>query len=309
MSVIERALEKARSNAEGGAAPTLQAPRGAAVAGVLSGVDTAATASHWKASAPRIVDAPQLEITDELLSQIGLRAPTEQLHQQSAEYRHIKRQILATMHVGSAGNSRLIMMASALAGEGKTYTAANLALSLTLEPDYTVLLVDADIIKPNLTRLFGLIDYPGIMDSAVDVKLDIESAIVSTSIPGLSILPAGRANDNATEYFASVHMAQVFEQLLATPNRIVVVDSLPLLLTTEARSLLPHAGQVLLVVRAESTPRNAVLQALNLMPEETNVKLLLNAIERSPLSEYYGYGHGYNYNYARSEQKPGEKGA
>ncbi len=310
MSVIERALEKARTGADGNPVAAPPVARGAAPAAPAHvAVDASASSTRLRALVPRVAESPAIEISDAMLTQMGLRAPVEQLHQQGAEYRHVKRQLLTHVRVGSSGNSRLILVASALAGEGKTYTSANLALSLALEPDYSVLLVDADVIKPNLTRLFGLSDRPGLMESAVDTSRDVESSIVTTSIPGLSLLPAGRAEDNATEYFSSMHMAQVFEQLLAAPNRIVVVDSLPLLLTTEARALLPHAGQVVLVVRAESTPRNAVMQSLDLMPEETNVKLLLNAIERSALSEYYGYGHGYNYNYRRAEPKAGPERA
>jgi len=93
------------------------------------------------------------------------------------------------------------------------------------------------------------------------------------------------------------------DQLLAAPRRIVVMDSLPLLLTTEARVLASLGGRVLMVVRAESTPRTAVLQALDLLGEHTNVQLILNAVVRTKLLSYvgYGYGYGYTYNYGSQE--------
>jgi Mrp family chromosome partitioning ATPase len=196
----------------------------------------------------------------------------------------------------------MTLIASALPGEGKSFSSANLALSLALEPDYTVVLVDADVIKPNLTRLFGLLGRPGLMDAAADPSIDVESLIVSTNVEGLSLLPAGRTDANATEYFASARMQTLVDQLLEVPNRLLVADSLPLLLTTEARALVPLAGQVVLVVRAESTPQQAVLQAVDLLGEDVNVKLLLNAVVRTKAQSYMGYGYyGYNYNYGDSD--------
>jgi Mrp family chromosome partitioning ATPase len=169
------------------------------------------------------------------------------------------------------------------------------------------LLVDADVIKPQLSKVFGLTGHRGLMDAAADAEVDVESLIVTTNIEGLSILPAGRADPNATEYFASARMHAIVDQLLCVPNRLIVTDSLPLLLTTESRALAPLAGQVLLVVRAESTPQVCVLQALELLGEGVNVKLMLNAVVRTRVLEYfgdgYGYGYGYTYNYGDSSAR------
>jgi exopolysaccharide/PEP-CTERM locus tyrosine autokinase len=219
----------------------------------------------------------------------------------------VKRRLLAEVQAGTA--NRLVLMASALPGEGKSFSSANLAMSLALEPDYTVLLVDADVIKPNLSRVFGLTERPGLVDAVADASADVESMIVTTSVEGLSILPAGRTDPNATELFASSRMQQVVDQLLAVPNRLVVFDSLPLLLTTEARALVPLAGQILLVVRAESTPQQAVLQALDLIGDEANVKLMLNAVVRTKAMKYMGYGYyGYDYNYGDDNAGGGRGG-
>ena len=145
------------------------------------------------------------------------------------------------------------------------------------------------------------------MDAASDDAVDVESLVVPTNVEGLSFLPAGRMNPNATEYFASARMQEIFRQLLAVPGRLLVVDSLPLLLTTEARALAPLAGQVLLVVRAESTPRQAVLEAVNLLGDQANVKLLLNAAVRTKALAYLGYGYGYGYNYNYDDAGAGAK--
>ncbi len=303
MSLIERALNKARDGATQSAVAT----------GLRVGVEPSAARVQEappvpaREPVPRVVAEPQLLITDALLGAAGLLAPHDQQRQVTSEYRHIKRRLLAEIQAGSVNRATLI--ASALPGEGKSFSSANLAFSLALEPDFTVLLVDADVIKPNLTRVFGLLDRKGLLDAAADPAVDVESLIVTTNIEGLSILPAGRTDANATEYFASNRMHEVVNQLLAVPNRLLVIDSLPLLLTTEARALVPLAGQVVLVVRAESTPQQAVLQALELIGEEANVKLMLNAMVRTKAQAYMGYGYyGYDYNYGDAAAPGGKDG-
>ncbi len=291
MSLIERALQKARES--GDAAPT--AHERASIGSTPKPSQTPEQHKRTTAAVelPRIAAAPDLTITEAFLREKGLRAPTDQEQQQRAEYRHIKHGLFAEFR--NTEMRRLVLVTSALQGDGKSYSAAHLSLSLAVEPDHTILLVDADVIRPNVSRAFGLSDRPGLMDAVGDESMDVQSLIVTTSIEGFSILPAGRPNQNATEYFASARMHEVMEQLLAVPNRIVVVDSLPLLLTTEARALASLAGQILLVVRAEITPQSAVLKALELLGESANVKLLLNAVVHTKALDYLGLGYGYNY--------------
>lgn len=305
MSLIERALSKARDSAES-AATSARAPGTAVTPPPAShAADSAALESVVVPPFPRVASAPQLLINDKLLADAGLLAPPDQLRQVTAEYRHIKRRLIAEIQSGEV--SRMLLIASALSGEGKSFTAANLAMSLALEPDYTVLLIDADVIKPNLTRIFGLSDRSGLMDAAIDTSVDVESLVLTTNVEGLSVLPAGRMNPNATEYFASTRMQALITQLLATPNRLLVVDSLPLLLTTEARALAPLAGQVVLVVRAESTPQQGVLEAINLLGDTANIKMVLNAAVRTKALEYFGYGYGYEYNYGETREDASRK--
>lgn len=277
MSLIERALGKARDGTKSNRpAPLAQRP-------VVS------------SNTQRLPAIPQLELTPEIQARLGLSAPPEQQHQRASEYRHIKRRVLADM--GNAKN-RIVLVASALAGEGKSFTSANLARSLAMEPDYTVLLVDADVVKPALSHSMEVQEKPGLMNALIDPSVDPESLVLTTNIEGLSVLPAGGANANATEYFASDRMRQVLDALLSVPNRIVVVDSLPLLLTTEARVLPPLAGQVLLVVRSESTPQSAVVSAMELLGEDVIAGVVLNAVVRTRMSRYLGYGYGFDYEYS-----------
>lgn len=309
MSLVERALNKLReggvpsSGSQGASVP----PSAERQVSPQPAPASRTSMEVQSAPFPRVVEAPQLQITDTLLRDAGLSAPIDQQRQITSEYRHVKRRLLAEMQAGTA--NRLVLMASALPGEGKSFSSANLAFALALEPDYTVLLVDADVIKPNLSRVFGLTARPGLVDAVADPSSDIESMVVTTNIEGLSILPAGRSDPNATELFASSRMQQIVDQLLSVPNRLIVFDSLPLLLTTEARALVPLAGQILLVVRAESTPQQAVLHALDLIGEGANVKLMLNAVVRTKAMKYLGYGYyGYDYSYGEdgSDRRKGE---
>ena len=295
MSLIERALTKIREAAEVGDAPATAAVSEASSASGRVPLASSKPSLPALPPFPRVADSPALILSDAVLSGAGLLAPPDQLRQVTAEYRHVKRRLLSEIQSGAV--SRMMLIASALPGEGKSFSSANLAFSLALEPDYTVLLIDADVIKPNLSRTFGLADQPGLMDAASDSTVDVESLVRTTNIEGLSFLPAGRTNPNATEHFASMRMQAIIAQLMAVPNRLLVVDSLPLLLTTEARALAPLAGQVLLVVRAESTPQQAILEAISLLGDETDVKLLLNAAVRTRALEYFGYGYGYDYSY------------
>jgi protein-tyrosine kinase len=303
MSLIERALEKARIEGKQAATRPAAGLRTASVPAAESG---GALDVPSRASQSSRVRSPQLEISEATLAVNGLRAPDDRLHQQMAEFRHVKRQLLSAIQDSQRADSRLLLVTSAIVGDGKTYSAANLALSLALERDYYVLLVDADVIKASLSGLFGLGGRPGLMDAVANDDIDVESLVVDTSIERLSILPAGSPDPQATEYFASARMGQVLSRLLGPADRIVVVDSLPLLQTTEVRSLLRYGGQVMLVVRANETPHAAVMQAVELLDGHENVSLLLNAMEYDKLSSYLGYGYQYSYNYGGTSAREKE---
>ncbi|HEY4342398.1 MAG TPA: AAA family ATPase [Steroidobacteraceae bacterium] len=212
----------------------------------------------------------------------------------ASQYQQIKRPLIASATGKSStpiANGHLIMVASALSGEGKTFTSINLALSMALEQDTEVLLVDADVAKPHVSRIFGLRADRGLLDLLVDRNLSAESAILPTNVPGLSILPAGRQIATATELLASSRMTELVEELSSTAaRRIVLFDSPPLLLSTESRALVHAVGQVVMVVRAQFTARKAVLDAIELLDDAKPISLVLNQSELAPSTGYYGYG-------------------
>jgi exopolysaccharide/PEP-CTERM locus tyrosine autokinase len=188
-------------------------------------------------------------------------------------------------------NGHIIMLASALSGEGKTFTSINLALSMAREKDTQILLVDADVAKPHLTKLLKLEAERGLLDLLTDGAMSPDSVILPTDVPGLSVLPAGQHVETATELLASKRMEEIVRQL-ASPgsHRIVLFDSPPLLLSTESRALVPSMGQIVLVVRADSTSHRAVQDALDLIGDGKAVSLILNQVSTPPSSGYYGYG-------------------
>jgi Mrp family chromosome partitioning ATPase len=192
---------------------------------------------------------------------------------------------------GGLGESRVIMVASAVPGDGKTFTSINLALSMALERDMSVLLVDSDVAKQHITGIFGLSGKPGLLDALQDDSIDPEALVVPTSIRGLSLLPAGSRAEGTAELLSSNRMRSIADQLCASDaRRLLLLDSPPLLITNEGRALLKIAGQVILVVRASNTPRQAVQAAIRLIDARQAGGLVLNDVTSASSEGYYGYG-------------------
>lgn len=189
------------------------------------------------------------------------------------------------------------MVTSSLPGEGKTFSCVNLAFSMAREKDLDVVLIDADIAKQHVSRVFGVADEPGLLNALADDLIDVETLILPTDVRGLSILPAGQCaeDDIATELLASTRMDEVAARIGArSAHRIALFDSPPLLLTNEARVLASLMGQILLVVRAGVTPQQAVLEAISYVDEGKPLGLILNQSHGHAPGSYYGYGaYGY----------------
>jgi protein-tyrosine kinase len=245
--------------------------------------------------APAVPSGGTVNISLPALRAAGLSAPEDEQYQLAQQYRQIKRPLI-TKAMGRGAprlpNGHMIMVASALAGEGKTFTAINLALSMSMEKDVHVLLVDADVAKPLLSGLLGLRDAPGLLDLLGDSGLDVESVILRTNIPNLSVLPAGRHSHEATELLASARMEEVMRAIAQhDERRLALFDSPPLLLTTESPAIAQVAGQVVMVVRADTTPQEAVLAALSYVRGHPAVSLVLNQCRMSAPAAYYYNPH------------------
>ena len=279
MSKIQKALQRMQANSK---------RRDTAPAERLA---TVVPREHGYGGHRVVVDHSQLRAN-------GLLAPGADERRLAEQYRAIKRPLMGnadpSLHsVLPLGN--LVMVASALSGEGKTFTCVNLCLSIARERDWDVVLVDADSSKPHLTRLFSAEREPGFMDLLCDPGLSFEDLVMPTDIPGLSLLPAGAHDADASELLASRRMKELCLKLSsADVGRMIVFDSSPLLITTEAVALASQVGQVLMVVRADSTQQQSVLAALEKLDPEKAINCVLNQTSGADLSEsydYYGY-HG-----------------
>ena len=232
------------------------------------------------------------------LAAAGMVTPDAPRSQIADEFRVIKRPLLGNaqrkaVSVGAPAN--LVMVTSALAGEGKTFTAVNLAMSIAMELDSTVLLVDADVANPSLPGVLRFSSPKGLLDVLTHSSIRLPDVLLKTNVPKLSILPAGTAHRRATELLASEAMERLIAEMANRyADRIIVFDAPPLLPTTESRVLATHMGQIVVVVEADKTTHGALKQALATVEACPVVMTMLNKATHSEVGSYYGYrGYGY----------------
>ena len=240
----------------------------------------------------------RVQLDLEAIAAAGLISPNSPRTQIADEYRVIKRPLIGNaMGKGAAPlpNGNLIIVTSALSGEGKSFTAINLAMSIATELDNTVMLVDADVARPSVLNILGLPPAPGLLDVLANDSVDLSQVLLKTNVEKLTILPSGTKQERATELLASDAMVRLLDDMASRySDRIIIFDSPPLLLTTEARVLASHMGQVVLVVKAEETLQADVKHALTTI-ENCPVKMVLLNQTRSGKRTGYGYGYGYGY--------------
>lgn len=304
MSLVEKALNKLKSSSSDGGPADRHAGRPARHVGRVVDVERApsATTSLPEPKATIGNGRKLVRIDYEALRASGF-LPSERHERELAhQFRTIKRPLIRhafPSEMGAIGlpvpGRRSIMVSSALPGEGKTFTAVNLALSVAMEKDHAVLLVDGDVAKPNISQIFGAASEPGLLDLLEDSDRDVGSVVLSTDTPRLSLLPAGTRSELATELLASARMRQVIDKLeRLDPHLVVVFDSPPVLLTSEARVLAGLFEQIVLVVRSGATQQQAVLDALEAIGDKPGLRLVLNQATRAGSASNY-YGHGYIY--------------
>jgi exopolysaccharide/PEP-CTERM locus tyrosine autokinase len=281
MSSIEKAIEK-QSKAAG-------APKKAAVPEPEVSVRSTQTASRNKTDAETFAVIPVLE-------QNSMLTPTLKDGQQAEEYRLIKRPLLSNASGRNASivdRGNVIMVTSALPGEGKTYTSINLAISMTAERDRSILVIDCDVVKHSLSTMFGLDDRKGLIDVLLDPEVTIDDVIVSTDISSLKIIPAGSASNFSTELLASDQMGQIMDEMAGRyTDRLLLFDSPPLLMTSQSVILAGHAGQILIVVEEGVTPKKAVIEAISKLDESKIIGTVLNKRSRMNRSDQYGGYYG-----------------
>lgn len=233
------------------------------------------------------------------LREQGLIVPEGSVTTLLEEFRIVKRQLLYNAsqldQQGMGPAAQRVLVCSPHPGDGKSFTAVNLALAIAAEKETEVLLVDADFAKPSVLSMLGLPGGPGLMDALTDPALDVANCVVGTDVSGLWVLPAGSATATDTEYLSSSRTRAVIDRLTeGAPNRFVIFDSPPVLAASPAAELAKYVGQAVLVARCDRTGQGSLEDAVKLLSACPNIQLLLNAVHFSPsgrrFGTYYGYG-------------------
>ncbi|MES9992752.1 MAG: XrtA-associated tyrosine autokinase [Candidatus Thiodiazotropha sp.] len=236
--------------------------------------------------------AKKILLDYESLSKVGHIVPHSGNNQLAEEYRVIKRPlIMNALGKGAAPieHGNLISVSSSLPSEGKTFTALNLALSISTELDSTVLLVDGDVLRYSLSKLLGLENEKGLIDLLEDKNCTVGDVILETQIPRLKLIAAGKRSQKSTELFASKEMDDLLDELAERyKNRIVIFDSPPILPTSESTVLNHHMGQIVVVVEAGKTPVEAIKDTLSRLDQEKAIGLVLNKSREAKGENYYG---------------------
>jgi protein-tyrosine kinase len=294
-SLIEKATQRLEQLRQAGA----QIPATPTVSPVAEATSKPGPQAHSAPSSRRV------EIDLEALAAAGIVSPNAPRSQIADQFRVIKRPLISNaMGKGASviANGNLIMVTSALAGEGKSFTAINLALSIATELNNTVMLVDADVAHPSVLQMLGLPASPGLLDMLLDESKDLSGMLLKTNIDKLSILPSGIPHSRATELLASDAMTRLLADMASRySDRIIIFDSPPLLLTTESRVLASHMGQIVMVVQAGKTLQADVQHALTTI-ESCPVKLMVLNQAQTIAKGGYGYGYGYGYEFGYGQQ-------
>jgi len=211
------------------------------------------------------------------------------------EMRLIKMQLVRGLK-GTAANDRranLVLVTSALPGEGKTFFAMNLAMSIAMGLDLHAVLVDADVLRPCVADRYGLAKSSGLLDLLADPKLSVDDVMFATNIPKLSLIHAGTADPRSAELLAGSAAERLFTDLSGRfDDGVVIFDAPPLLAATEARQLAARAGQIIVVVEADRTDARLVGQAFAALTDCPTVSSVLNRCPGSAARTAYDYYGG-----------------
>lgn len=256
-------------------------------------------ARSLRRSAERPVDIATLRLN-------GMITPGVASTPVSEQFRIIKRPLLLKAFPEDRGerakNANLIMVTSARPGEGKTFTAVNLALSIALERDVKVLLIDADVHRPMAMEVLGVEATIGLTELLTDPTVELSDVLLRASnVPNLTLLPSGKRDTHATELFASQRMERLIDDIASRyADRIVIIDTPPVLASSEPSVLSLRVGQIVMVVEAERTSRRAVDRSIELISACPNINLILNKSKSKIGADEFG-AYGYSYGYTANQ--------
>ena len=301
LSIIEKAANKLRKSAD--ASPSQSSSYEIATskekqAQLSHDDDKPANIAFDQTPSPLAPEADQNQVLIDLdkLNKLGIVTPDQGKTQVAEQFRTIKRPLITNAFANPkiAKNGNLIMIASSLASEGKSFCSINLALSIASELDHRVLLIDADVARPSIPGILSFGPKKGLLDILLNKELDISDVMLQTNVDKLTLVTAGKErHTHATELLAGHRMGLLLDELAQRyHDRVVIFDSPPLLLTSEARVLAARMGQIVLVVEAEQTSQHAVKEALKQIESCTSISLIYNKARAFSGKEYYGYGYG-----------------
>lgn len=237
----------------------------------------------------------QVVIDWAFLAKEGFLDRNDTKSQLSEEFRVVKRPLVNNIQgcdVNGIIRSNLILICSNLPGEGKTFVSINLALSIANEMDKSVLLIDADVEKPSISKQLGIKQSPGLIEYLENDRTTFSDILLKTDLPNLNVIPAGKRHKYSTELLSSQRMYLFAEEISQRyKDRIVIFDSPPLLVATQAQVLAELVGQVVLVIAAEETPQAVVNEGVAKLANCDVVMTLLNKTKRE--LDLYGYNYGY----------------
>ena len=232
----------------------------------------------------------EFQIDFQSLGESGYLTPSLMRGRLAEAYRILKRPILkvATEVAQEAWATRnVIAVTSAVPGEGKTFTTLNLAISIAMEQDFSVLVVDVDLFARSLSQRVGLEGYKGLTDVLESDRLDLADVIVKTTLDGLSVIPAGGNKSPSAELLSSERMRQLIRELASRyDDRVILLDTAPLLTTSQAAIVSDLVGQILVVVEEGKTPQQTVKDAVALIAPDKHVGLVLNKSFRWSPNDY-----------------------
>ena len=291
MSIIENALKKASQKNLDFKPPEIIAENISPSISPVEGIKNDVNETH----ALDVASDQKVDINWEQLAAEGFLDFNNTKSLLAEEFRVIKRPLvnnIQSAEVNGISRANLILICSSLPNEGKTFVSINLALSIANELDKKVLLVDADVEKPSISKQLRINPTIGLIEYLENEKITFSDILLKTDLPNLSIIPAGKRHKYSTELLSSQRMFLFAEEVSRRyKDRIVIFDSPPLLVATQAQILAELVGQVVLVIGAEETPQSVVNDAVAKLAKCDVVMTLLNKTRQD--FDLYGYGYGY----------------
>src|SRR5262245_7075612 len=275
---------------------------GANISVVVEDIRSRQTVTQRRREEPALqtVTRPSREIPVERLVESRLHQRlillTEPMAPECEQYRTLRAQLF---HAAEKRETQVVVITSALAGEGKTSTALNLALAIAQSKENRVLVIDGDLRRPNIASYLGMRPKAG-LGEVLKGEIDALDSIICVEEPELYVLPVSHQATDPTELLSSERFAEVVSELRDYFD-FILIDSPPVAPFADSRLLSDQSDAVILVIRAENTPYRTVEKAVEILPSGRILGVALNGAGRLRETDYYDY----YYNYTQREQSRG----